>query len=85
MGNKTYPIGTRIRFIADKYMQPRAQGDDGKIGTIVKVSNSMVWVYLPESHHNYNGKEITWSTRWECVAPIVKKNQQLLFDFAYER
>ena len=84
--DKKWPIGTKIRFIHRTL-------DTGKIGKIVAYHGGNPTVYLPtaEKHIKYNrcsiykGVKITWHCGWDDIEILAVKNQQLLFDFAYER
>ena len=86
---KKYPIGTKIRFIADESCYSAALADDGKIGTVVKIKDMLVCIYLPDSKQWENTvedapKDITWTTKWECVEPVKEIGKQLLFSFMDE-
>ena len=84
MATKTYPIGTKIRFL-NKCL------DTGLTGTIVGVSPSGkpdIFLPMAKKHveDNYyptlsNGVKFTWHCRWEEIEPLVVKGQQLLFSF----
>lgn len=90
MATKKYPVGTKIKFIGHDGMANRAKSDIGKCGIIVAIPNDRVdevIILLKKSEKpsfTYHGKEATWKTLWVGIVPIAIKNQQLLFDFAYE-
>ena len=86
--DKIYPIGTKIRFIFP-------YEDNGKIGTIVAYHDgNKPTVYIPtaEKHIKRNQHSITdegiqfsWYCRWKDIKILAEKNQQLLFNFWYEK
>ena len=79
--NKTYPIGTKIVFIAHKGMCSAALQDDGKKGEVIgETSYGEAIILLYSSAKNY-GKKGEWNTSWSNIKPVIKKNQQLLFSF----
>lgn len=86
MNDKKYPVGTKIIFIAKPSYDKTARDDDGKIGTVMYDHDVMVDIFIPGSKNNKftSGRtpKVTWHVSWEDIKPL--KNQQLLFDFAYE-
>lgn len=84
MATKKYPIGTKIRFIANEDMCYQAKKDDGKVGKVVgETPYGTVQIFLPDSVKGYNAR-CTWNTKWENIKPLALKNQQLLFAFMGE-
>lgn len=84
MRDKMYPIGTEIIFIAHSGMCSLAIRDDGKRGKVVgETSCGEARIFLPTSVKGWSN-EFTWITSWDNIKPIITKNQQLLFDFAYK-
>jgi len=81
MGNKRYPVGTKIMYMpnADNVCFT-ARGDIGKQGTVVKDLGYQVRIHLPTSSKSSK----TWRTLWKNMVLLPQKNEQLLFDFAYE-
>ncbi len=83
MVDKKYPIGTRIRFIANESMCHEAKQDDGKIGVVVVGTTSyQIRIFLPDSVKSSTGGY--WSTGRENIKPLAIKGQQLLFSFMDE-
>ena len=79
MADKTYPIGTKIKFISDY------SDCNNKIGKIVDIIHGHPLIYIPESKEisQYATKErpATVQTGWWNIERIIIKNQQLLFAF----
>ena len=77
-----YPIGTRIRY------RGMAKEDIGKEGKIVGwVNPRIVRIVITDSYvalHCYNDSTHPWTTYIESVEILVRKNEQLLFDFMNE-
>jgi hypothetical protein len=78
-----YPIGTKIRY------KGYISEDVGKIGKIVGYKcESVVWVIIPNSHvalAAYQDSEHQWSTHITNLEITAVPNQQLVFDFMYEK
>jgi len=81
MSSKTYPIGTLIKFLGNY------EDCNGKVGRVVGIVQGAPLIYLPESQcvSCFSTKErpATVQCNWFSITPVVLKNQQLLFDFAY--
>lgn len=74
--NKTYPIGTKVKYIG------YCGECKDKIGKVVEVYVSTCTITLPQSTcitALHGGGEIR--VPWSEIIPVVVKNQQLLFDF----
>lgn len=76
MADKTYPIGTKIKYIG------YCRKCDGKIGKVIKGYAHTCKITLPQSTCtsavNMGGKIIC---SWSDVELAVRKNEQLLFSF----
>ncbi len=95
MDDKKYPIGTLIVFKPIGIKREVVLKDYGKVGKLVgivpKYSNrrgyNRLLIVLKGSTHVSNMSSsrlfVTWCTTWRNLE--LAKNQQLLFDFAYER
>lgn len=88
MEAKKYPIGTRVRYVESDPTHA-ASKDIGKIGKIVGYhEHDWPIIFLPKSEHisrySESSKLASWATGWESIEILSQKNQQLLFDFAYE-
>ena len=80
---KKYPIGTKIKYIAN--LSPF---DTGKCGWIVGYPVSgVVEIVIPDSRlalDIYDDSLHSWTTHIESIEILSKKNEQLLFEFMYE-
>lgn len=81
-----YKVGDTIRFIS-----PVVPYDEGKIGTIVYLTRTVVWVYLPKARKHSEGRFPTFLDRrysWKCgyseIEPVRPVGKQLFFNFMYE-
>ncbi len=80
---KKYPIGTKIRFIANNGMCSQARQDDGKVGVVTGETlygNAEIYLLDSVKESGYD-KEHTWNTGWENIKPLIVKGQQLEFEF----
>ena len=80
--DKTYPIGTKIRYIG------KSNGNwwrDGWTGIIVGMVNEYPLIYLPEStfvsSYSTTKCRVTVQTNWDAIEHVIQPNQQLLFAF----
>ncbi len=81
---KTYPIGTKIRFLYKRI-------DTNKTGVIVGLRRGggpIVFLPTADKHlkdNNYptlpDGTKFTWKCGWDEIELFVLPNQQLLFNF----
>jgi len=83
MGDKRYPIGTKIKYKGrNGIFSKRLYGMTGKIVGIVK---DFPLIYLPEANDisAYSTKErpATVQTNWKNIEMLPQKNEQLLFAF----
>lgn len=85
-----FHIGQKVRLDAARllrycYGYPCCD-DIGKVGTIINITHSQLYVYFPTSKHSigslYRGMRFTWNGSTEYFLPI--ENEQLLFDFMYD-
>lgn len=80
---KKYSIGTRIRFISVY------EDCENEVGNLVNIINGWPVIYLPKSRivsmYSSDGHPATVQCAWWDIEEVVKPNQQLLFDFAYEK
>ena len=74
MATKSYPIGTKIKFIGS------CGKCKNKIGRITARDENGCYIDLPES---LCSRAIAGSfyTVWRFIEPLAVKNQQLLFSF----
>ena len=72
---KTYPIGTKIKYIG------YCKACKDKVGKVVGISEQTCWVVLPQSTCSAarGGRKVMCN--WSDIIPIIVKNQQLLFSF----
>lgn len=86
MADKTYPVGTKVIFIAQPSYDRIARDDSGKTATITHIDCGSVGIFIPGSKNNQYTLERnprrTWTVPWEDIKPI--KNQQLEFSFMNE-
>jgi len=76
-----YPIGTKIIYMpCIDIVTVAALKDIGKQGTVIEYCGCQVNIFLPTSLKMSK----TWRTVWGHIKPLVQKNQQLVFSFAYE-
>lgn len=77
-----YPIGTRIRY------KGICKADVGKEGRIVGLGKgNTIHIVVPGSYvalSIYNDSSHPWTTFVTDVEVLVRKNEQLLFDFMNE-
>ena len=82
MTAKKYPIGTKIKFVANESMCYLAKQDNGKTGEIIgETSCGNAKIFLINSVKKNSSSEYTWNTGWENIEPVIVKGQQLMFDF----
>ena len=77
MKAKTYPVGTKIRYLG--YGQ-----DKGKTGKIVMIQHGMPVIFLSEGYNNVTligGLVVTWLCGWKDIELAHSKGEQLLFSF----
>ena len=79
MSTKTYPIGTRIKFLFGTQ-------DKDKTGRIVGVRAERPLVLLDKpcrkESYTWNDIAYSWWAGWEQIEPL--KKQQLMFSFMYD-
>lgn len=77
-----YPIGTRIRY------KGNCKADVGKEGRIVGwESNDVIRIVVPNSRlalDIFDNSLHSWTTYITDVEVLVRKNEQLLFEFMYK-
>lgn len=83
MADKTYPVGTKVIFIAKPSYDRIARDDSGKTATITCINCGSISIFIPGSKNNHytagRNPRRTWTVPWEDIKPL--KNQQLLFNF----
>ena len=84
---KKYPIGTNVRYIGSEFARKRGGCDIGMRGKIVGYVCDYPLIFLPDSAHisgfSTHQVPVTWQVGWDSLE-MLAKNEQLLFDFAYE-
>ena len=85
MDDKTYPIGTKIKYIGTYNCDFGGENLTGMVGKIVGIVKNFPLVYLPEAKFksSFSTKErpATVQTSWCRIEKLARKNQQLLFSF----
>lgn len=86
MADKTYPVGTKVIFIAKPDYNRVAREDSGKIATITRTNGYSASIFILGSENNsyISGRnpKVTWAVPWGDIKPL--KNQQLEFAFMSE-
>ena len=73
--DKTYPIGTKIKYIG------YCKKCKDKTGKVVDIWDNGCHVILPQSLCSAAGPENRLTCTWSDIVPMIKKNEQLLFAF----
>lgn len=86
---KKYPIGTKVKYVGCSTQNSEIAKDVGKVGKVVGYHWHNPIIFLSESKHMscYSTEQTpaSWETGWCALKILPQKNQQLLFDFAYEK
>ena len=75
MADKTYPIGTKIRYTG------YCKACKNKIGEIVEIRRNTYYITLPKSTCSAMKNMGKLMCNWSDVELAVRKNEQLLFAF----
>ena len=73
--DKTYPIGTKIKYIG------YCRECKDEIGKVVDIWSNVCSIILPQSPCGAAGPRKRLTCAWSDIIPVVVKNQQLLFAF----
>ena len=74
-GNRTFPVGTAIKYIG------YCAKCNNKLGKVVKVQGDTCFIVLPQSICSSFSKRDSLPVPWSDIEPAIKVGEQLLFSF----